>query len=420
VLDIGSAYLEADMTGESVFITVDKMTATIMAHEFPELRAFTESDGTLLMRVKKALYGCLVSGALWYAKLTSVLKDLGFVQNPLDPCVMNKTVSGEQLTVVIFVDDILATCKSDSVITDLVSQLREEFDEVKGGLTDDFSYLGMHVVNNRELGEIEVSMEGYEKEVLEYAGVQGRRSSPATSDLFSVGSSALMGDRELKRFHTIVAKLLYLGLRTRPTIAVAVSYLATRVTCANIDDGKKLDRVLMYMRSTPGQSLTLACHGPLRVVASIDAAFGSHDDGKSHTGVVHKIGTATVMSKSCKQKMTAKDSTEAELVALSDKMDGVLRLDEFVRAQGYVDMPPPEIGQDNMSNISLVTKGGGKPRTEHLRVRQYRVKERVDEGELMITYVATGSMVADLLTKPLQGALLNHMTKMLLGKNRSK
>jgi hypothetical protein len=119
------------MTGESVFITVDKMTATIMAHEFPELRAFTESDGTLLMRVKKALYGCLVSGALWYAKLTSVLNDLGFVQNPLDPCVMNKTVNGEQLTVVIFVDDILATCKSDSVITDLVSQLREEFDEVK-------------------------------------------------------------------------------------------------------------------------------------------------------------------------------------------------------------------------------------------------------------------------------------------------
>ena len=73
-----------------------------------------------------------------------------------------------------------------------------------------------------------------------------------------------------------------------------------------------------------------------------------------------------------------------------------------------------------MSNISLVTKGGGKPRTKHLRVRQYRVKEKVDEGELMITYVATGSMVADLLTKPLQGALLNHMTKILLGKNRSK
>ena len=320
---------------------------------------------------------------------------------------------GKQLTVCLFVDDILATCETEDALTDLIDQLKREFEVVKGSVSDDFSYLGMHIQNNREEGEVQVSMEGYEDELLTYAKVTGVRKSPATANLFDVGPSALLPADELAHFHTLTAKLLYLSLRARYDIAVAVSYLTTRVTCANRDDMAKLDRVLMYLNGTRGKKLTLACHGKLRVSAYVDVAFGIHDDGKSHTGTVHCIGEASVMAKSSKQKMVSKDSTEGELVGLTDKVDGVMSLSEFMEEQGH-ELDPPVIFQDNQSTISLVTKGGGKSRSKHLRTRQYRMKELIDNGNIVVEYLPTGSMIADVMSKPLQGTLLNFMIKKLL------
>jgi hypothetical protein len=197
-----------------------------------------------------------------------------------------------------------------------------------------------------------------------------------------------------------------------------VSYLTTRVTCANEEDVRKLNRVLMYLSGTPDNVLTLSCHRPLRVTAFVDVAFGSHDDGKSHTGVCHRIGEATVLAKSRKQKMVSKDSTEAELIGLTDRVDGVLRLDEFMREQGH-DMELPVIYQDNQSTISLVTKGGGQYRSVHLRVRQCRLKEKLDNRELLVEYMPTGNMIADALSKPLQGILFLALMCKILNDRRS-
>ena len=413
-LDIGSAYLEAEWQGDPTHIVLEPMITTIMAHKFPELKSYVQKDGTMLLRVQKALYGTLIAGKLWFDKLTAALKKLGFTANPIDPCVMNKTYKGKQLTLCLFVDDILATCADKSGLTWIINQLKGLFDEVKGSISDDFSYLGMHVNIDREHSRVHLSMEGYEQELRKYANVTGVRKTPATAQLFQVGSSPVLTSSPRAHFHTVVAKLLYLSLRTRPDIALAVSFLTTRVTCANTDDMKKLDRVLQYLNGAQAKRLTLSCKGPLRVGGLIDVAFGAHDDGKGHTGTAHQLGDeATVMAKSSKQTMVGKESTEAELIGLTDKVDGVLKLDEFMRAQGH-DMELPVIYQDNLSTISLVTRGGGKYRSKHLRVRQCRIKEKIDNGELVIEHRGTANMYADVLTKPLQGNLFFFMIKNLL------
>jgi hypothetical protein len=120
-LDIGSAYLKAEWKGDPVHIVIEQMLATIYAHEFPELKEYQQNDGSMLMRLDKALYGTLIAGRLW---LTSVLTKMGFVPNPLDPCVLNQTRGGKQLTVVIFVDDILATCEDESSLSCSSKSLR--------------------------------------------------------------------------------------------------------------------------------------------------------------------------------------------------------------------------------------------------------------------------------------------------------
>jgi hypothetical protein len=50
------------------------------------------------------------------------------------------------------------------------------------------------------------------------------------------------------------------------------------------------------------------------------AAFGIHHDGKSHTGSCIFGGDSCISATSSKQKMASRDSTDAELIGLSDKI----------------------------------------------------------------------------------------------------
>jgi hypothetical protein len=131
------------------------------------------------------------------------------------------------------------------------------------------------------------------------------------------------------------------------------------------------------------------------------------------------FGGANVLSKSSKQKIVTKDSTESELVGLSDMMMPVMQCADFLKDQGLRDIVPT-IMQDNMSTITLVTKGGGKYRNKHLKVRQALVKERMDKGDIKIEYLPTAMMLADTLTKPLQGALFRRMTSGIVGRNNTR
>ena len=78
----------------------------------------------------------------------------------------------------------------------------------------------------------------------------------------------------------------------------------------------------------------------------------------------------------------------------------------------------PEVLQDNTSTITLVTKGGGKYRNKYMMVRQCYVRERVQAGEVVVQYVQTHRMLADALTKPLQGSLFRMMTSWISGENQ--
>jgi hypothetical protein len=54
--------------------------------------------------------------------------------------------------------------------------------------------------------------------------------------------------------------------------------------------------------------------------------------------------------------------------------------------------------------MALAVKGSAaSDRTRHVSIRYYWMKDRVANGELEIVYKPTNEMLADALTKPLQG-----------------
>lgn len=88
-------------------------------------------------------------------------------------------------------------------------------------------------------------------------GDGGSASTPASKDLFNVRDVPILGDMERKRFHSCVAKLLYLAKRTRPEILLTVSYLSSRVSIANEDDQNKLNKLLRYLNKYANMKLRL-------------------------------------------------------------------------------------------------------------------------------------------------------------------
>ena len=138
------------------------------------------------------------------------------------------------------------------------------------------------------------------------------------------------------------------------------------------------------------------------------------DNYISHTGAAIGIGRGPVFCKSTTQKINTKSSTEAELVGLSDATGQIVWTRNFLIAQGY-DVLPSTIYQDNMSTISIIKNGRStSDRTKHIAVRFYFVADRIKNGEIKVEYLNTGQMIADILTKPLQGSRFVELRKRLL------
>jgi hypothetical protein len=207
-------------------------------------------------------------------------------------------------------------------------------------------------------------------------------------------------------FRSEVMRLMYLAKKTHPDLLMTVSYLATRVTKCTTDDLVKLRRLLKYLNVTKGRGIVLRIGSEgICVRVYIDAAYGIHADGKSHTGSVVVIGeVGPVHCRSGKQSIVSKSSTEAELIALSDSANQGLFMRNFLLEQGHK-MGPVIIYQDNMSCMAMMARGrSGNEKSRHIHIRYFWLKERIDAGEAVIRHMGTAEMYANLLTKPLQGA----------------
>lgn len=240
-------------------------------------------------------------------------------------------------------------------------------------------------------------------------------SSPtvATTAVFMIAAIAA---KEKRTAVTAYIGDAYLNADTcvRPDMLTTNAFLASRVQEPTENDWEKLERLLKYLNGTKTLGLALSADKDLSVLAYVDASYGVHWDAKSHTGALISLGKGAIYSKSSKQKLVSKSSTEAELIGLSDSFTQAIWTRDFLIEQGYK-VGPATVYQDNKSTIALAEKGRStSDRTRHIHIRYYFVKDRIDSGEVRIEYLQTDLMLADILTKPLQGELFRRLRDQLL------
>jgi hypothetical protein len=403
-LDVKGAYLNATLTRVKVFMRIEPRLATIISQLDKSYKHFIGTKGDLVVELNKALYGCVESARAWYNMLSEYLFSIGFRANPHDLCVFNRdSATGVQTTLTVHVDDLFVTSKDAKDLAKVLNQIDKRFPGCTIHEKGPYNYVGMTFDFDSSPSQVCVSQVKLINELLAEVGTVVGRSTPAGDSLFTIPDGALqLAQKEKEAFHSRVAKILYLAKHSRPDLLTGVSFLTTRVREPTEADAAKLSRLIGYLQSTRHIPLRLNARA-MRPLVYVDASFAVHPKMLSHTGMMIAIGDGAVFAKSSKQKLVTKSSTEAELVGLSDALGYAIWTRNWMIAQGHKDHPTI-LYQDNQSTIVLAHKGQtSAERTRHINIRYFFIKDRIENGEVVVKYLSTNEMTADGLSKPLQG-----------------
>jgi hypothetical protein len=299
--DIVGAYLNAFMERD-VYMKFNKFESKLLCELNNDLVKFiNEDDHCLYVKLVKALYGCVESAKLFYNLLKKVLLEYGFVLHPLDDCVFRYQNSEKNyINVGIHVDDILITSNNNNLITNFKNYLLKNFYDVKFNEKSTHSYLGLNINIQNKYYEFDM-ISNLEKIIKDYGNIK-ISLIPATNEFFKDSNTNILQNiNDKNKFHSYVAKLLYIARFVRPDILGYVSYLTSRVQNPTFDDKLKLEKLLGYLLFTINMKFKLSnniCNEDKSITINtyIDSSHGLHSDMKGRTGIIIKLGNATIFA----------------------------------------------------------------------------------------------------------------------------
>jgi len=201
-------------------------------------------------------------------------------------------------------------------------------------------------------------------------------------------------------YREIIGSLLYAATLTRPDIAFAVSALAQFAQRPARPHWEATKRIMRYLKATRELGLTYGASND-GIVGYTDADHASQYHRHSISGYAFLINGGAISWSSKKQPLVALSTTEAEYIAVAHATKEALCLRAFL---GEITRPPSTpmpLHCDNQSAIALSKDGQFHARTKHIDLRFHFIRETVANGDIDIVYCPTQTMVADILTKPL-------------------
>ncbi|KAL0399761.1 UNVERIFIED_CONTAM: Retrovirus-related Pol polyprotein from transposon RE1 [Sesamum radiatum] len=217
------------------------------------------------------------------------------------------------IALLVYVDDVLITCVSESKITEVKEFLRSAFSIKDLGSAKYF--LGLEIA--RSSSGTSITQHKFIRDIIADTGLQYARvaSSPLPPGIkLSAHNSPPLSDAE--PYRRLVGRLLYLSF-TRPDISFGAQQLSQFVhaPCAvHLDAAMHLVR---YLKGCPERGLFFPASNSLSLTAYCDADWASCTDSRrSLTGYCIFLGEALISWKTKKQTTVARSTAEAEYRSL--------------------------------------------------------------------------------------------------------
>jgi len=201
-------------------------------------------------------------------------------------------------------------------------------------------------------------------------------------------------------YQSIIGSNIYAATGSRPDLAYTTTFLLQFNNCPTSEHLQAARRVLRYLQGTKDQVLLFSKSKSLYLEGYADASYANDlDTRRSVSGYVFSVSGSIISWRSKKQKSVATSTTEAEYMALSLASRQTMWL-----KRAFIDLRLPTkiaIYCDNTGAIEVANNPKINERTKHIDVAYHYTREKLEEHQFELFYVASDQNLADICIKAL-------------------
>lgn len=359
------------------------------------------TDGTdRVCKLKKSLYGLKQAPRCWNRKFKSFLDRYGLQCSSADSCLFFNSAKGHKLLLALYVDDGLVAAQDVNDLELFLSELRNQFSITVASAS---CFIGL-IIKQDDDGSVFINQAHYVRRLLEKFNLADCNAVATPLDKAHMydddREDAMLSDSV--PYREAVGSLLYLATGTRPDISFAVSVVSQVLDKPTKRHWEMVKRILRYLKGTAELGIVYRNGldpGVLTAYSDADYA-GDTKTRRSTSGFCCKYMGGPVSWSSRRQKSVALSTTEAEYIAASEAAKDVVWLTRLFNEISTLTAVPVLL-IDNMSAVKLVQNPVFHRKSKHIDVRYHFVREKHEEGRLMVSHICGEDQLADVLTKPL-------------------
>lgn len=352
--------------------------------------------------LKRSLYGLKQAPRTWNTRFASYARRLGFRQSTSDNSLFVLCSGSDLAYLLLYVDDIILTASSTSLLHHLIKCLSSEFEMSDQGPLHHF----LGITLKRDANGLMLHQQNYAADILHRANMANCNPclTPVdTKQKLSADGSKPVSDPTLYR--SLAGALQYLTF-TRPDIAFAVQQV-----CLFMHDPREahfhaLKRILRYVKGTISHGIKMTRSQSLSITAYSDADWaGCPSTRRSTSGYCVFLGENLVAWSSKRQQTISRSSAEAEYRGVANAVSEATWLRNLLFEMKIHISRATIVYCDNVSAIYLSSNPVQHQRTKHVEIDIHFVREKVQMGHVKVIHVPSAQQFADIFTKGLPSPL---------------
>ena len=236
----------------------------------------------LVCKLKKSLYGLKQSGRNWNNMLHNYFTQEGFVQSLADPCVYVKGTETGRVIAIVWVDDIIISGSTTTLLKGLKESLMKKFKMKDLGVLSWF--LGVQFKCESDC--IELNQNQYVERILSKFKMSDCKPKAVPCELGANKACETNGSEfeNASMYREIVGSLIYLMTCTRPDLCYVVAYLSQHLSKPLKTHYGLAKQVLRYLKGTPCRPLRFMKGSQLKLMGYSDSDWAMSSDRRSISG----------------------------------------------------------------------------------------------------------------------------------------
>ncbi|CAM8878191.1 unnamed protein product [Rhodiola kirilowii] len=335
-------------------------------------------------KLLKSIYGLKQAPRIWFESMSHFLFAHGFHLSKADSSLFIYRHGGNSIFFLLYVDDIIVTANSNTLLTKFIASLSHGFDIKDLGPLHYF--LGLQVAS--QVDGLHINQLKYAHDLLDKYGLlhsQPVRTPVAPKAQLNSTYGDLLDNPTL--FREIVGSLQYLTI-TRPDYAYAVNFISQFMSQPRTPHLVAAKRILRYIKGTIDHGLSFTPQRqPVTLAAYSDADWaGCSESRRSQTGYLLYFGSNLVSWCSKKQPTVARSSAESEYRALAHACAETTWIALLLSELGANIQYPILLYCDNLSATYMASNPVFHARTKHIELDYHFVREKVAMGSHLVRY----------------------------------